>query len=142
MMIIFFLIITPSIKNSGGAPAQWLAHLHFKDKEHEWAENAEWAFDPSHGWLQPGETATIKVGVLQDSGTIWRVTVGYSCVESRVERTLHDWLRPIPKLRRLLPNDNYHLAADTWHQGTNVTTARWRRTVPHHSSNSFSDRCN
>jgi hypothetical protein len=113
-----------AIKNSGRAPAQWAAHVHFKDGEHEWAENAEWVFDPSHGFLQPGETATIKVGVLQDSRTIWSVTVGYHCVESDVERTLHGWFRPIPKLRRLLPNDDYHYAADVWHHGTNVVTAR------------------
>jgi hypothetical protein len=39
-----------------------------------------------------------------------------------LEQKLSSWLKPVPLLRRLLPNNGEHSARDAWHVGANVTT--------------------
>jgi hypothetical protein len=112
-----------AITNAGRAPATWFAYVHFKDGNHEWADPSAWNFDPKGGVLSNGQSATIKVGVPPCPGTNWAVTVKYWPVWTPLETKLNSWLKPVPQLRRLLPNDGEHFAASGWYSGTNITIA-------------------
>jgi hypothetical protein len=113
-----------AVTNTGQAPAEWIAYLHFKGGDKEWLDMSAWSFDPRGGVLSNGESTTIQIGVPADSRTPWAVTLKYRTFKSPIESKLYGWLKPVPKLRRLLPNDGDHFAADAWHVGTNVTAAR------------------
>src|SRR5437764_1271210 len=80
---------------------------------------SDWDFDRHSGTLAAGKLAILRVGVPPDSLTTWALVVKCSPVMSPVER-LYRWIKPVPKLRSLLPNSGEHFAADAWHTGTNV----------------------
>jgi hypothetical protein len=118
-----------AITNTGRASAHWLAYLHFKDSEHEWANLPGWRSNPetarfsaAEGLIPAGQSAIFEVPVPPDPSTNWAVTVRYFTSKGQVEQRLQAWLAPIPKLRNLLPNSGDHFASDVWHTGTNVTT--------------------
>jgi hypothetical protein len=100
-----------------------MADMRFKDGNREWADHSAWNVDPHGGFLSNGQSATIKVGVPQTPRTNWAVTVKYWPDWSPLETKLYSWLTPVPKLRRLLPNDRYHFATSGWYSGTNITIA-------------------
>src|SRR3954462_15824739 len=108
-----------AITNTGRASARWDAYLHLKDGQREYADDWTFNIDRRFGSLSPGGAAVFEIGVPPDSRTNWAVTVKYWPVKSPVETTLDNWLKPIPKVRRLLPNSGDHFAADAWHRGTN-----------------------
>jgi hypothetical protein len=112
-----------AITNAGRSPAHWIAYMHFKDGNHEWADTSAWQIDRPVGAVSPGKSATIKVGAPPDPRTNWAVTVKYYPDANPFEAKLYSWLTRVPKLSRLLPNDGDHFAASGWYSGTNITIA-------------------
>jgi hypothetical protein len=112
-----------AITNAGRTPAHWVAYRHFKEGDNELAEVSPWHIDRPAGVLSPGESATIKVGEPLDPRSTWALTVKYWPDCSPLEMRLYSWFEPVPKLRRILPNDGDPFAVTEWYSGTNITIA-------------------
>ena len=70
--------------------------------------------------LPPGAGVTVYMPVSPDSNSLWAAGVNWTTTGSTLEEKLDSWLKPVPRMRRLLPNNGGGCAWDTWHTGTNV----------------------
>jgi hypothetical protein len=112
-----------AITNVGRVRASWTATLLFKNNNHEWTAPGPGAFGMPHGALAAGQSDVVHIGV-PDSRTNWAVTITYWPIKGPVEKTLDEWLKPVPMLRSMLPNSSEHYAAANLYPGTNVGSAR------------------
>jgi hypothetical protein len=112
-----------AITNTGRTPVAWQAYIRFKGARREWTNSSPWYFRPLSGVLSNDTWAAIQVRVPPDPLANWAVAVKCRANQSPVEKMLHGWLAPFPKLQSLLPNSGDNFAASGWYAGTNVTTA-------------------
>jgi hypothetical protein len=112
-----------AITNTGRASARWEAYLQFKDAGQGWIAPYALSVGSSVGDLPAGGSAVLQARVPPDPGTNWTISVRYWPAKTAVETRLDAWLKPVPKLRNLLPNSGDHWSACTWHTRTNVTAA-------------------
>jgi hypothetical protein len=112
-----------AITNTGREPAVWYADMHFKDGTDERDMTFGENFRPQFGTLSNGQSATLEVAVPPNPHTTWEPRVKYSSIMSPLETKFYSWLKPVPKLRGILPSYGGGFAASVWYSGTNITIA-------------------
>jgi len=111
-----------AITNCGRAPALWSTELvitnGFQVTHQRWHRGDF----PMMGTLVPGAWTNIGLPLPLGSNSGWNAVVTCSSSRGRVERKLFDLFKPVPTLRRLLPNYGPRVSYTAPHSTNNVTT--------------------
>jgi hypothetical protein len=108
------------ITNSGRATAIWHAMVPLKAGDGVVYREPPGASQAPMGTLNPGDHTNFFTQVPPDGYVVWAAGVTYDTQWSPLEKTLSSWLKPVPKLRGLLPNAGSRVARDVWHPLTNA----------------------
>jgi hypothetical protein len=111
-----------AITNRGRAPAGYFTTLLLKEGGRVTDPNASAKGRMLPFNVQPGKQNITYELTPADSTVTWTVEVRYKTRMNGLEQKLSSWLKPVPFLRRLLPNNGEHSARAAWYVGTNVAT--------------------
>ena len=119
-----------AITNTGRAAVRWFPAFRIKDYNGTTHSTPGWACDPATGVLSAGQYTNVDVCIIRFTDiapsnpvVAWAAGVEYMTGRSSLESRLDRWLKPAPKLRRLLPSNGPRYAYDAWHPMTNVAPA-------------------
>jgi hypothetical protein len=112
-----------AVTNNGSAKAEWFTVAVTRNPEHKRVNLPTGTYLPVGGALNSGCSTNVYMALALPPNSVWAVAVRYISLPTPLERKLWSWSKPVPRLRRLLPNVAPRFAYDIWHSGTNVTTA-------------------